>query len=112
MAKARRSGIVVTPEMVPLIFGMLARGDRNHDVAAWFGLNQGRMKETKDGDYGRPAPAPEDELPPAGSPGPRALRLRDAVETAIEILTSKTPDAETRAIDCLQQAVDRFNEPR
>ncbi len=29
--------------------GMISRGDRNHDIAVWFGVNQGRIAEVKDG---------------------------------------------------------------
>jgi hypothetical protein len=29
---------------------MLARGDRHHDIAAWFGVNQARIAEVKGGE--------------------------------------------------------------
>ena len=38
MAKANRSGIVVHQADVPIILGMVIRGDRKHDIAAWLGL--------------------------------------------------------------------------
>jgi hypothetical protein len=50
--------------------GMLARGDRDHDIAAWFGVNQGRIAEVKDGSkFGIVAAAKSDQLPPKGAPG-------------------------------------------
>src|SRR5215471_7791509 len=104
MAKARRSGIVVTTEMVPIILGMVQRGDRNHDISAWLGLNQGRIAEVKNGDYGNPAPAPEDELPPSGSPGPKALALRDAA-TRVRRLLRHDPSRVDEALDELTQAI-------
>ena len=109
MAKARRSGIVVTPEMVPVILGMVERGDRNHDIGAWFGLNQGRIKETKNGDYGLTTPAPADELPPAGSPGPRALRLRKIVIAAIQSLSNGGATAVPSVLKTLKDAIADFD---
>lgn len=91
MAKAKRSGNVVRQVDVPIILGMLARGDRKHDIAAWFGLNQGRVNGVEDGKYGSPPMAPSAKLPPAGSPGPRATALRAAVKKALQ--QSASPDA-------------------
>jgi hypothetical protein len=110
MAKARRSGIVVTDDMVPLIRGMIIRGDRKHDICAWFGLNPARIKETTDGWYGSAEPADEDELPPAGSPGPRASELRRATANAIRILTAGGPTATAEALGWLQRAAARFDQ--
>jgi hypothetical protein len=50
---------------------MANRGDRRHDIAAWFGLNQGRIKNTQDGKYGPPHTTPGLALPPKGPPGRR-----------------------------------------
>jgi hypothetical protein len=109
MAKAERSGITVTAADVPTIFGMINRGDRRHDVAAWFGLNQGRIKEVEDGVHGHPAPAPPNGLPPSGSPGPKALSLRRAIGKAIAALQqSKSPDAAHLLVD-LTNAVAQFD---
>lgn len=50
-----------------LIKGMLRRGDRHHDIAAFFGVNQGRIAEIKDGSrYPDVGIADPDELPPPG----------------------------------------------
>lgn len=37
----------ITPEMVANIKGMLLRGDRQSDIAAFFSINQGRIYEVK-----------------------------------------------------------------
>lgn len=63
MAKAKRSGIVVRKVDVPIILGMLARGDRKHDIAAWFGLNQGRIADVEAGEHGYPPAASKAKLP-------------------------------------------------
>lgn len=88
MSKASRSGRSVNRNDVPKILGMVARDDRRHDIAAWFGLNQGRIAEVEDGEHGTPPVAPSSQLPPSGSPGPKALSIRDAVRKAISALES------------------------
>lgn len=77
------SGHSLGPDDIPTILGMNARGDRDHDIAAWFGVNQGRIKEAKDGKWGSPPAAAVETLPPKGPPGIKGRRLRDAVEAAI-----------------------------
>jgi hypothetical protein len=106
LAKAARSGITVQGWHIPLILGMLQRGDRKHDIAAWFGLNQGRIKNTEDGLYGTASPAPMAKLPPSGSPGPKALALRGASAKVEKLL--KAGDAHG-AIKLLGQAMTEFD---
>jgi hypothetical protein len=106
LAKADRSGIRVQAWHLPLIFGMLNRGDRNHDIAAWFGLNQGRIKEVKDGEYGVVPPAPAGKLPPSGAPGPKASAIRERAETAYMLL--KAGDTKG-AIKRLEEAMAEFD---
>jgi len=50
-----------------IVKGMLARGDRQHDIAAWFGVNGGRIAEIATG-YRFPLvePAEAEDLPPPG----------------------------------------------
>ena len=64
---------------------MVERGDRHHDVAAWFGVNQGRIAEVLADDLhpGCPA-APANDLPPPGpyTSGRSALRAITALEEA------------------------------
>lgn len=65
--RAEPSGLKLTAADAALIRGMVRRGDRHHDIAAFFGVNQGRVAEIKDGTRfpGVPA-ADEEELPPQG----------------------------------------------
>jgi hypothetical protein len=65
---------------------MSARGDKDHDIAAWFGVNQGRIAEVKAGQYN--VQAQTTDLPPAGSPGPKGRRVRAAVDVALEKLAN------------------------
>ena len=65
--RAEPSGLGLNERDAALIRGMLKRGDRHHDIAAFFGVNQGRIAEIKIGSRlpGVPAADPED-LPPKG----------------------------------------------
>jgi hypothetical protein len=61
------SGIALDEADAALIKGMLARGDRQHDIAAWFGVNGGRIAEIATGRRFRSVSAAVAEaLPPAG----------------------------------------------
>jgi hypothetical protein len=79
MPRGKASGYSLTKADVAIVLGMQARGDRDHDIAAWFGVNQGRVAEAKDGKFGKFPPAPADALPPKGAPGIKGRRLRWAV---------------------------------
>jgi hypothetical protein len=70
---------------VAVIKGMLARGDRQSDIAAWFGCNGGRIAEINTGKRGALiAPASERLLPPSG---PYTVSVRGALK-AREALTA------------------------
>lgn len=86
MARGKASGYSLNARDVPIIMGMVARGDRDHDIAAWFGVNQGRIAEAKDGEFGTASAAPARDLPPKGPPGIKGRHLREVVEKAISTL--------------------------
>ena len=83
MAKGKASGYTLDKNDVAIVFGMQARNDRDHDIAAWFGVNQGRVAEAKDGKFGKAAPIAAAQLPPKGPPGVKGRRLRDVVAKAV-----------------------------
>jgi hypothetical protein len=67
---------------IAIVKGMLVRGDRQHDIAAYFGVNGGRIAEISTGQTGaNVAAAPQDDLPAAGPymAGRSALRARDTL---------------------------------
>lgn len=73
--RAAESGIRLSSADAAIAKGMLARGDRQHDIAAWFGVNGGRIAEIATGKTHSKVPAAQkDKLPP---PGPY-LAGRDA----------------------------------
>jgi hypothetical protein len=51
---------------IALIKGMLERGDRQSDIAAWFGVNAGRIAEISTGQRGADVPLGRARLPPRG----------------------------------------------
>jgi hypothetical protein len=81
MARAPTSGITLGYRETCVVKGMLARGDRQHDIASYFGVNGGRIGEIATGDnaYPNAQPAPEADLPP---PGPYLTKF--AVQSVIE----------------------------
>lgn len=97
MARAEKSGMRLSEEDASLVKGMLKRNDRHHDIAAWFGVNQGRINEVNDGTLYPDAPvARERDLPPVGpySSGRSAHRAVKALEKAETALQSALKDVE------------------
>jgi hypothetical protein len=74
MARALASGVRLSRKEAAIVKGMLTRGDRQHDIAAWFGVNSGRVAEIANGTTHKEAIPATDTLPP---PGPY-LAGRDA----------------------------------
>ena len=109
MAKGKASGIVLTNKSAAIVLGMVARGDRDHDIAAWFGVNQGRIAEVKAGEFGDLAKAPPSELPPKGPPGIKGRRLREAVNKALEQINGGASDIST-VKKLLDDAIQKFNQ--
>lgn len=68
MPRGEASGISLSNKDASIVLGMVGRDDREHDIAAWFGVNQGRVAEVKAGSHGSMAMAPAHELPPKGPP--------------------------------------------
>jgi len=108
-SKGKASGYTLKSKDAPIIFGMVARDDRDHDIAAWFGVNQGRIAEVKDGSkFGIVAAAHASLLPPSGPPGIKGRRLRAAAETIAKAL-AKGPTGLKEAEDALQAAVNAYD---
>jgi hypothetical protein len=102
--RAQTSGNTPSHRDTRFIKGMLLRGDRQHDIAAYFGFNAGRIAEIATGDcaYPNAEPLPADELPP---PGPYLSKfalqsvidtVNDAIE-AIELAERAEEMADVRA---------------
>ena len=102
--------------------GMLARGDRQHDIAAYFGVNAGRIAEVATGDCAYPNAESMDEnhLPP---PGPYLTKfamqsvirtLNESIE-ALELAEAEEGVADVKAAlvlakETLQEKIDALVE--
>lgn len=93
MARAESSGYRLSPDDAGIVRGMIARGDRHHDIAAWFGVNQGRIAEVNNGTiFPDQQAAPIDALPPSGPymsarSAHRAYTALQEARTALELAT-------------------------
>ena len=68
--RAKPSGISLTESDAAITKGMLQRGDRQHDIASYFGVDSGRISEVSTGTkFSAVAMASSDQLP---EPGPYA----------------------------------------
>ena len=92
--------------------GMLAWGDRQHDIAAYFGVNGGRIAEVANGtcNYPNAQPMPEDELPP---PGPYITQYAlqpviDTLEEAIELIELPGVVGADANIDDIKAALEQY----
>lgn len=83
--RAPPSGVTLGEHDAALIKGMLNRGDRQHDIAAWFGVNGGRVAEIATGARFRDVePCAPGDLPPPGPypSGRDAAAVMQALEVA------------------------------
>jgi hypothetical protein len=81
--------MALTDQEISIVKGMLLRGDRQHDIAAYFGENGGRIGEINTGQRGGGvAAADQGDLPPAGPylAGRSALRARDTLIALRELI--------------------------
>lgn len=87
---------MIDAHIASLIKGMIIRGDKQHDIAACFGENGGRVAEIKAGvKWPDVKAASVEELPPAGPyPSPYELHVAGrslwAVRVALQAAAEKT----------------------
>lgn len=97
--------MALTDQEIAIAKGMLARGDRQHDIAAYFGENGGRIGEISTGKRGpHVAMASADSLPPPGPylAGRSALRARDTLVALRGLIDEAIAD-----IDLFEAAADQ-----
>lgn len=91
--RAQPSGHTLTERDASVVKGMLARGDRQHDIAAFFGVNPGRIAEVANGSrFGSSPVAKASELPPVGPyppPGELLQALNEAKRRISELEIAK-----------------------
>ena len=82
--RAPASGITLNEDDAAIVKGMLERGDRQHDIAAWFGVNGGRIAEISTEDMFADVEPQTDNLPPPG-PYSSGRDIDEAKRRLIEI---------------------------
>lgn len=122
MTKAPASGITLGYRETCVVKGMLARRDRQHDIASYFGVNPARINEIASGDnaYPNAQPSPEADLPP---PGPYLTKfaVQSVIDTlneaiaALDLAEQENELADVRAAiliarDTIQQKIDALKE--
>jgi hypothetical protein len=89
--RAEPSGISLTDSEASIAKGMIVRGDRQHDIAAWFGVNGGRIGDISTGrKFASVTAASMDKLPPPGPylTGRDAHAAMIALEAAAETINA------------------------
>jgi hypothetical protein len=102
MSRAEASGIRLSSADAAIVKGMIKRGDRQHDIAAWFGVNGGRIGEISNGDkFEWVDAAPLDQLPEPGPylSGRSAQKAIEALEKAKEALLEAISDIDQSLMD-------------
>ena len=104
--RAEKSGVRLTEYDAALVKGMIERGDRHHDIAAWFGVNQGRIADVKNGDLFPDVPPTRDELPPPGpySSGKSVQKAVVALDAAKLALAKAMQDVDEALIEVQRRA--------
>ena len=100
--------MALTNREAQLVLGMIARGDKQHDIAAWFGENQARIVEVEKGSHGPLTAAPKEDLFPRGSPGPKGRRLKAFASKALRLLEEGKIQ---EAISELKMGISQYEKP-
>ena len=112
MTRGSISGLSLSNRDASIVLGMQKRGDREHDIAAWFGVNQGRIAEVKGGSHGAIQAAGAADLPPSGPPGVKGRRLRGYLTKALDVLQNKKAAGIEEAIAQLQEGLSDMTRMR
>ncbi len=95
-------------EIAALIKGMLARGDRQSDIAACFGINSGRVSEINTGELYPDVPAALPEsLPPRDLPSPyETLKAKQEI-WRVRVALEEVEEAVQRAMVAVRKVEHR-----
>lgn len=91
MTRADPSGRRLSRADAAQVLAMIARGDRKHDIAAWFGVNPGRITNVEKGElHPGVKAAPQDRLPPpgpytSGRAASAAIKALEDAKAALEL---------------------------
>ena len=108
--RAINSGISLNEKDAGIVKGMLERGDRQHDIASWFGVNGGRIAEISVGKKFSYISADRHDLPPRGPylSGMDMMRVKEKVKSLndeISRISKKLSKDETNNIVWLKNDI-------
>lgn len=112
MSRAFNSGIRLSEKDASIVKGMLHRGDRQHDIASWFGVNSGRIAEISVRRKFSNVLMTRDNLPPVGPylTGKELFNAKNKIlkqNEKLQILLTKLDKSYLR--DELQNIFDEIN---
>ena len=108
--RAVNSGISLTEKDASVVKGMLKRGDRQHDIASWFGVNGGRIAEISSGKKFSYILPDQNNLPPRGPylSGMDMMKIKDKVKSLnkeISIISKKLLKEENKNLVWLRNDI-------
>lgn len=104
--KAPRSGRNLSDADAAIIKGMIERHDRQHDIAAFFAVNGGRIGETSTGENFAHVPAKTSDLPPSAPYLVVDAALRKNAKSVLDYLNKNA--APKAVISDMQAVIDAF----
>ena len=110
MARAFNSGIKLEQKDAAIVKGMLHRGDRQHDIAAWFGVNGGRIAEISSRRKFSDVLMQGDRLPPPGPylTGKETYEAKQVLKSIVKDLESFAKLETVEGDEKLEQILDRL----
>lgn len=113
MRRAFNSGIRLSEKDASIVKGMLNRGDRQHDIASWFGVNGGRIAEISVRKKFANVLMTRDNLPPEGPylTGKELFNAKNRILEQNEKLQNLLADLEKNHLrEELQNILDEIND--
>ena len=104
MSRNKASGYTLSNNDASIVLGMVARGDRDHDIAAWFGVNQGRNRRSKGGQIWNNCRGPGKSVAAQGATRHQGPRLMSSMRKVLDVLEKNGADGWGEAKDILKKA--------
>lgn len=103
--------MVLSYRETQIVKGMLKRGDRQHDIAAYFGVNGGRIAEVRSGEcnYPHAEAMAEADLPPRG-PYVTKYALEAVIETLNEAIEALELEEHEKSVEGVKAALELAKE--
>ena len=108
MFRASNSGISLSERDASLVKGMLYRGDRQHDIASWFGVNGGRIAEISTRKKFSHVPMETISLPPPGPylSGKDIFNMKNKLELLVEKYKNRLEEiSDQRTLGVYQETI-------